>query len=161
MSSSDRRAVVLSLLALGGCGFTPVYGPGGGAEALRGRIAFDEPNDRMGFVLVRQLETRLGRPADPAYRLSARIRMGDERIAVTSEGVTNRYQILGLVDFAVRDARTNRRLTSGTVRNFVSYSATRTTVATRAAENDAEERLMRILADQIVAKLLATSPGWT
>lgn len=161
MSSSDRRAVLLSLLAAGGCGFTPVYGPGGSAEALRGRIAFDDPDDRMGFVLVRQLETRLGVPSDPLYRLSASIRRGQERIAVTSQGVTNRFQIMGRVDYAVRDERSGRRLTSGSVRNFVSYSATRTTVATRAAEADAEERLMRILADQIVSELLATSPGWT
>ncbi len=161
MSSSDRRAVVLSLLALGGCGFTPIYGPGGAAEGLRNQIAFDEPSDRLRFILVRQLEARLGVPSDPRYRLSASVRRGEERIAVTSEGVTNRFQLLGVVDYAVRDAGTERRLTSGTVRNFVSYSATRTTVATRAAENAAEERLMRILADQIVAELLATSPGWT
>lgn len=161
MSLSDRRAIVLSLLALGGCGFTPVYGPGGGAENLRGRIVFDEPSDRMGFLFVRHLEARLGLPREPVYRLSASIRMAEVRIAVTSEGVTTRYQILGFVDYAVADAETDQRLTSGTVRNFVSYSATRTTVATRAAETDARERLMRMLADQVVNELLATSPRWT
>ena len=53
---------------------------------------------------MRQLEARLGVPSDPAYRLSASIRRGEERIAVTSEGVTNRFQLRGLVDYAVRDA---------------------------------------------------------
>jgi LPS-assembly lipoprotein len=84
MSSSERRTVVLSLLALGACGFTPAYGPGGAAQGLRGRIAFDEPFDRAGFDLVRQLEQRLGLPTDPRWRLSASIRRSEERIAVTS-----------------------------------------------------------------------------
>jgi LPS-assembly lipoprotein len=161
MSSSERRTVVLSLLALGACGFTPVYGPGGAAEGLRGSIAIDEPSDREGFVLVRALTERLGPATTPRYRLSASIRTRQERIAVTSEGVTNRYQLRGAVDYAVHDIATGNRLTAGRVETFTSYSATRTTVATRAAQNDAEERLMRVLADSIVAELLATAPDWT
>jgi LPS-assembly lipoprotein len=45
-------------------------------------------------------------------------------------------------------------VTSGSVDNFTGYSATGTTVATLAAERDAQERLMTILADQIVTRLL-------
>ena len=161
MSSSERRTVVLSLLALGACGFTPVYGPGGAAEGLRGRIAFDEPFDRAGFDLVRQLEQRLGLPSDPRWRLSASIRRSEERIAVTGRGVTNRFQILGRVDYALREIDTDRTVASGSVDTFVSYSATRTAVATRAARTDAEARLMRILADQIAAELLATADSWS
>lgn len=161
MSWSDRRTVLLAALALGGCGFTPVYGPGGAAEGLRGRIAFDEPADRPGFDLVRQLEERLGLPTDPRWRLSASIRRSEERIAITSEGVTNRFRILGRVEYALREIGTDRPVTSGAVENFASYSATRTAVATRAAQADAEARLMRILADQIASNLLATAGGWS
>jgi LPS-assembly lipoprotein len=158
---SDRRSLLLGALALGGCGFTPVYGPGGAAEGLRGRISFDEPFDRAGFDLVRQLENRLGVPAAPRWRLSASIRRSEERIAVTSEGVANRFQILGRVDFALREIGTDRTVTSGSVETFTSYSATRTAVATRAARDDAEARLMVILADQIADELLATADRWS
>lgn len=161
MSWSDRRTLLLCALALGGCGFTPVYGPGGAAEGLRGRISFDEPFDRAGFDLVRQLENRLGQPAAPRWRLSASIRRSEERIAVTSEGVTNRFQILGQVDYALREIGSDRTVTSGSVESFVSYSATRTAVATRAARDDAEARLMVILADQIGDELLATADRWS
>lgn len=161
MSWSDRRSLLLGALALGGCGFTPVYGPGGAAEGLRGRIAFDAPADRAGFDLVRQLEERLGLPTDPRYRLSASIRRSEQRIAVTSEGVANRFQVTGRADFTLREIDTDRTVTSGSVTNFVSYSATRTAVATRAARTDAEARLMRILADQIAADLLATADRWS
>lgn len=161
MWSSERRTLLLGALALGGCGFTPVYGPGGVAEGLRNRIAFDEPRDRAGFVLVRALESRLGTPGDPRFRLSASIFRGEERVAITSQGVTNRFQIRGRVDYALRPETGGAAVTSGSVESFVSYSATRTTVATRAAQADAEERLMRLLADRIVAELLATAPDWT
>ena len=161
MSWSDRRAVLFGALALGGCGFTPAYGPGGAAEGLRGRIEFDDPFDRAGFDLVRQLEARLGRPTAPRWRLSASIRRSEERIAVTSQGVTNRFQILGRVDYALSDIATGAPVTSGAVQSFVSYSATRTEVATRAAQRDAETRLMVILADRIADELLATADRWS
>jgi LPS-assembly lipoprotein len=161
MSWSDRRTFLLGALALGGCGFTPVHGPGGAARGLRGRIAYDAPADRAGFDLARQLEQRLGLPDAPRYRLAASIRRSEERIAVTSEGVANRFQILGRVDYALREIATNRTVTAGSVSNFVSYSATRTAVATRAARTDAEARLMRILADQVAAELLATADRWS
>ena len=161
MSWSDRRTLLAGALALGGCGFTPVYGPGGAAEGLRGRIAFDRPFDREGFDLVRQLENRLGAPADPRWRLSASIRRAQERVAVTSGGVATRYQILGQVDYALREIGTDRTVASGSVETFVTYSATRTAVATRAARRDAEARLMVALADQIADELLATSDRWS
>ena len=161
MSWSDRRTLLLGSLALGGCGFTPVYGPGGAAEGLRGRIAFDAPFDRAGFDFVRQLEDRLGQPRNPRWQLSASIRRSQERIAVTSEGVANRFQILGRADYALRETGSDRTVTSGSVENFVSYSATRTAVATRAARDDAEARLMRILADQVADELLATFGNWS
>lgn len=160
MSSSERRAVVLSLLALGACGFTPVYGPGGAAEGLWGRIRPDDPRDRRAFLMVRRLEERLGVPSNPDYRLSTSIRTRTERVAITSEGVALRYQVTGSVRYALSSIATGDVLTSGTVDNFVSYSATRTTVATRAAEADATERLMAVLADQVVARLLASAPEW-
>ena len=161
MSWSDRRALLFGALALGGCGFTPAYGPGGAADGLRGRIAFDEPFDREGFDLVRQLENRLGVAANPTWRLSASIRMSEERIAVTAQGVANRFQILGRVDYALRRIDTEDTVASGSVENFVSYSATRTAVATRAARRDADARLMAILADQVADELLATADRWS
>jgi LPS-assembly lipoprotein len=41
------------------------------------------------------------------------------------------------------------------VDNFTGYSATGTTVATQASKQDAEKRLMVILAEQIITRLYA------
>ena len=59
------------------------------------------------------------------------------------------------MDFTLTETATGVIVTSGKVNNFVGYSATGTTVATLAAEEDAQERLMNILADQIVRRLYA------
>jgi LPS-assembly lipoprotein len=48
------------------------------------------------------------------------------------------------------------RLTEGVAQSFTAWSATGTTVAGLSAEEDAAYRLMRILADQIVTRLVAS-----
>ena len=50
-------------------------------------------------------------------------------------------------------------VTQGNVGGFTGYSATGSTVATTAARTDAQDRLMVILADQIVTRLIAAAPA--
>ena len=63
--------------------------------------------------------------------------------------------IVGDVDFALRNISTGQVVTSGNVENFTGYSATGSTVATLAAERDAQKRLMVMLAEQLVTRLYA------
>ena len=65
--------------------------------------------------------------------------------------------LIGAADFTLVEAGTGRTITTGRVEDFVGYSATGTTVATVAAQRDAQERLMTILADQIVLRLQAAN----
>ncbi|SFQ15694.1 LPS assembly lipoprotein LptE [Tranquillimonas alkanivorans] len=170
MSSFDRRAALLSLAALAACGFTPVYGPGGAAEGLRGTIAVDPPDDPEGYALVRQLERRLGQPVDPLYDLSADILLRQEGLGVTPDQEVTRYQLIGAVRFVLTEIASGEAVATGEVRNFTGYSApvfdpSRGSIAGNpvtvlTAERDARERLMTILADQVVAQLLATAPEW-
>ncbi len=160
MSWSDRRGVLLLALALAGCGFTPVYGPGGAAEGLHGQVAIDPPRDAEGFTFVQALRRRLGEGDAPRYRLSAELTLDERQMGVTRGQVITRYQVIGSARYRLTDSETDARLTSGTVESFASYSATGTTFATRAARRDARERLMTILADQVVDRLLATAADW-
>jgi len=154
MSSSDRRAfLTLSALALAGCGFTPALGPEGSAVALRGRVAIDEPSDIDGFELVRALEAELGAPETALYRLSADIRVADEGVGVLPDQTITRFNVLGLVDYRLTKISTGETVASGQVKNFTSYAATSTTVATTSAQRNARDRLMVILADQIATEL--------
>lgn len=154
MSSFNRRSVLLSLAALSGCGFTPVYGPGGSAEGLRGRIDVAAPSDEEGFALVKRLQDRLGAPQAPDLDLVADIRMNEDAVGFLPDGEISRYNVNGRVDWRVIRSSDGTRLASGSETSFTSYSATSTTVATRFAERDARRRLMVILADRIVADLM-------
>lgn len=151
----DRRAVLLGALALGGCGFTPVYGPGGSARGLQGAVEVDPPRDREGYLLVRHLEERLGRASQPKYGLSIAINLQEERMAITEDNVATRLNLLGKATYALRDLSTGEVIGSGTAESFTGYSTTGSTAASRAAEKDAAERLMVILGDKIVTQLMA------
>lgn len=156
MSSFNRRFFLLGTATLvAGCGFTPAYGPNGAATALQGSIAVDEPDSRAGYLLTRALEDRLGRPSPARYGLACSITLNEDSAAISATNVATRFNLLGRVTYALRDLATGEVLTSGKVDSFTSYSASGSTVATQAAERDAEERLMTILADQLTTRLIA------
>lgn len=160
MSSFNRRLFVLSLAALGGCGFQPAYGPTGPAKALRGQIRAADPTSRDGFNLVRRLEDRLDQPDNAKYALNYEITKTPEGVAITPEQVVTRYTVEGSIVFTVTDIVTDAQVYSGRVNSFTSYSATGTALNTQSAARDADDRLMTILADQIITQLVATSAGW-
>lgn len=153
MSSLDRRALLGGVLGLAGCGFTPVHGPDGSGTALRGQVLVQAPTTEAGYLLTRQLEQRLGRSSNPRFALDMGLSAQTERLAIDAEGNTQRFNLVGAAAFALRQVEDGSIVTSGEVSNFTAYSATGTTVATLAAERDALERLMVILADRIVARL--------
>ncbi|PXW79871.1 LPS-assembly lipoprotein [Ruegeria sp. P4] len=170
MSLPDRRkflkfTLVLPLGAsLSACGFEPVYGPNGAGTALRGQIAFQAPEtigaprDTDAYYFVRRLETRLGRAGAPAYRMDLTLDTEEVGQAITAEGSITRYSLTGTAGYSLVRLSDGQIVASGEVENFSGYSASGTTVQTLASETDAHERLMVILADQIVTRLYAV-PG--
>jgi LPS-assembly lipoprotein len=152
---SDRRAFILGALALSGCGFTPAYAPGGAGAALRGQVRADDPTDSLGFAFVGALEERLGRPQTARYALAYSITTS-ERGAASIVGVgETRIALLGTIDYALTDTATGETITSASLRNVTNYSTTENQLATQRAREDAQERLMRILANQVATRLLA------
>ena len=155
MSWPNRRFVLLAPLAVAACGFEPVYGPGGTGSLLRNRVLVDEPQIAETYLLTREIEERLGRGERAVYGLTLVILTSERQLAVNREGYIERFNLLGRVDYRLRDLTNGAILSSGYVENFTAYSATGTTVVTLAGERDARERLMNIMADQIVARLYA------
>ncbi|WP_104018716.1 LPS assembly lipoprotein LptE [Roseovarius nitratireducens] len=158
MSSSDRRLFLFSgLAALAGCGFAPVYGPGGGGDALMGRVRVTDPHGRAGFLLTREIEARLGRPETPRYELRPAIALRSEAIAIDRSNVAARANLIGTVNYTLTDLETGEKVDSGKVTNFTGYSTFDTPIVTRAAARDAEARLMQMLADQMLTRLAAAA----
>lgn len=162
MSSSDRRTFLglLAALPLAGCGFAPVYAPGGPGLALRNRVLVEPPLDRLEFALVARLEERLGRAGTPGFVLTHETSVTERGIAVTGANDITRYTLTGEVDFVVTEAGSDVQVYADSVSTFTAYSTTGSTVATAASERDAEERLMVALADRIVSRLLSSAARW-
>lgn len=156
----SRRALFALPLVLAGCGFTPVYGPGSAAPGFLSAIEVQEQTSREGFLLVQRLEERLGRPAVPQYRLLLELTVGEAGLAVTPEGETERFQLIGSVVYRLQSVETGAIVSSRGLNDFTGYSSSGSTIATLAAREDATERLMVILADEIVVLLQTTElPG--
>ena len=160
MSSFNRRNFLLLAAAgpaLAACGFEPTYGSKGASSHLLNQVVIDAPSTNETYLLVRELEDRLGRVSDGKYGLTTSVETEELSVGRTVEGVTSRYDVVADATYALRDMSSGEVLTSGKLRNYVGYSATGTSVATLAAQDDAYERLMSILTDQIVAELWAWS----
>ena len=154
---SKRTLLVALTLAVGACGFAPAYGPQGGGTRLQGALALSAPETAMDYQVNRRLEERLGRGSRWALGLSVDIT--ETALGITSTGDTTRYRKTGRLRFVLRDPATDAVLYEGETSGFTSYSTTGSTVATVAAETDAQERLAILLADQAIdALLLADLP---
>ena len=162
MSSSDRRSVLalLSLAPLAACGLTPAFGTGGPAEQLLGAVHTADPTEKTGFDFVQRVEERLGRPTTPLFDLAYTITTRPVGVGITAAGAITRFNLTGSVDWTLTRSSDGSRVTGGRAESFTSYSATGSTVAGLAAETDAGLRLMRLLADQVVTHLVATSAAW-
>lgn len=142
------------------CGFSPAYGPQGAAKGIQGSIRVAAPSDKNGFDLVERLEERLGLPAAVRYDLTYSIKTASVGVGITPEEAITRFHLNGEIDWTLTDRETGARVAGGKVKSFTAYSATGSTVAGLTAQEDAAYRLMRILADQIVTRLIATAGNW-
>lgn len=157
--SWSRRSVILAALALAACGFAPVYGPAGVGGKLFGQVRSADPKTPDDFSFAGRIAERLGPDSNPRFALDYRLRIAVVPQAITPDEITTRYALNGSADFVLTEAASGKVVTRGQVSSFTSYSTTGTTIATMAAEQDAHERLARMLADQVVTRLMAVDPA--
>jgi LPS-assembly lipoprotein len=150
---ASRRAVLLALLAVGACGFTPALAPGGDMLKLRNTVAVSAPDTIAGFAIRSRLIDRLGRATAPIATLSVNVEEALDVAAQSQSGATLRYNVVGAAGWQLT-AADGTVWGSGQVDGFTSYAATGSTVATQSAATDAVGRLMIILGDKVVAQLM-------
>lgn len=156
--SWSRRGVLLAALALPACGFAPVYGPGGTGTRLQDKVRTADPRTPDDFAFAGRIAERLG-PDGTRYELDWRLRIAVVPQAITPDEITTRYSLNGTASYVLTEIASGRTVARGQVSSFTSYSTTGTTIATLAAEQDAHKRLARLLADQVVTRLLALDPA--
>jgi LPS-assembly lipoprotein len=149
-----------ALAALSGCGFAPALGEGGKAQVLVGKVQATAPANQRDYDFAARIEERLGRPDTALYSLTYQIGAASYGAGITASGAITHYRVTGSADWALTRDGDGAQLASGREESFTGYSVTGSTVAGLTAEADAERRLMRILADQVVAAMLAQSTGF-
>jgi LPS-assembly lipoprotein len=169
MWSSDRRricAAALGLAAFGlsGCGFRPLYGDGSPAREIFGTVDVDVVPTLSSYTLQQRLQEQLGFPEAPTHVLTVDTEIETAGVALTDENVTTRFNVRGEATFQLRPIGSDRPVLSERVRAIAGYSApeseTASAYASRIAEQDAIERVMRQLADRIVTRLSITAGEW-
>lgn len=162
MSSCSRRAALISLAALAGCGFTPLYGTGSAARGVLGRIAVGDVRrgelpDRMTFTLTDRLREKLGAAPSPAYRLDIDLAVREEELGITRGNDITRYNLTAVALWRLRGAGAGAgpQVLDGTATSYTAYSSTATVYSTRIAARDAEVRMARDLADKIAIQIAA------
>lgn len=154
----SRRAALLGPLLLAACGFAPAYAPGGPGARLRGRVTVEAPETPDGFRLRAALEDRLGRPSSAqAALLSVAPEVGTVLGGLLPDGTPARQRLDGQVAWRLVSP-TGTVLAEGVEEGFTGATATGPAVSVRAAGQDARERLLVLVADRIVARLLLLPP---
>lgn len=136
------------LLALSSCGFTPVYAPGSQTAVALSDISVSAPTNQLSYLFVRAMEERLGRPANPSKTLRYQIKVEPEGVENESE----RRRFVGVVTYELISRDTKAKIVGGAVDSFTGYSSSDGLFAS--ARQDALERLMIILADQVQRDLI-------
>ncbi|MGY9034132.1 MAG: LPS assembly lipoprotein LptE, partial [Rhodobacterales bacterium] len=96
-----RRATLLGLMALAGCGLTPVYGTNGPANILRDAVSFSAPDTVAGFRIRDRLEDRLGRATAPKFSLDVQLGQTLTPATITMDGDTSRFNLVGTADWVL------------------------------------------------------------
>ncbi len=164
----SRRRLVASLAALplvaAGCGFTPLYDEGSPAAGMGGRVEVGVIDGVAGLAMRERLVSRLGPADQPTHRLSVSLAYDTTGVALTTESVTTRFDVIGRAEFALVPIGGGPAAASGRVRAVTGVSApdlpAATAFAVESAERDAQRRLAIMLADQILMRLALSAAEW-
>lgn len=153
-------SALLVVFLLSGCGFKPLYGSRGGdggspVEAQLNSIAIDNIPNREGQILRNNLIDRLyaqNRPAVPAYRLKVVIRSKEQELGLLANASATRALIDMYGDYSLVDSKGNE-LVSGTTHSVASFNKMDQMYGTVAARQNAYERTLNEIGEQIVNRL--------
>ena len=145
---------------LGGCGFRPLHGRRGpeGVSTVDdlARIRIEPIGDRPGQILVNFLRDRLnprGLPARPRYLLDIALSESTQEVAVLSDETATRANLRLQANYRLSDSQDGSVIIAGHGKTVTSYNIVSSQFATLTSENDARERGLRELADDLRSQL--------
>lgn len=156
ITTAVKASMVLAVMSMGlsACGFTPVYGERSSARETLESVMLEDPTSRVEQQFLMAVERRLPRPANPRYNVKYRIQLS---YTGANEFGVPRVQIFGRAISKIIDENTSEEKFAFTVDSFTSYSNDTTSNLEQLEKKNAEERLMQILADKFITRLMAQS----
>jgi len=151
---------VCALFALAACGFEPVYGVYGKSSAEISP-AFSQTDivaaaDRNGQILTNDLIDRMhpeGKSSDIFYTLTFSVSANERDLGLAKNAVSSRSQYLIDVTFSLTDAVIKKQIFKGESHTVVSYDVLNDQYGTTAADEDAINRGLNTVADDMVTRL--------
>ena len=147
-----------ALLALTGCGLTPMYAGGGHGAVAQGLAAVDVPpiEGKAGWLMRNALNDRLGQAGSqgaPRYRLDVLLDDKLEGLGLISDDTIGRERRTLRARYQLVDIASGEILLDASAGSDAGIDVVSSEYATIAAENTALENLADIVADQITARV--------
>lgn len=155
--------VLVLLLALGGCGFQPLYSRSGPARGELAAIAVDQIPERSGQLLRTYLRDALnpnGETGRERYRLRVVLIEPRSELGLRRDDVTQRINYSVVASFRLTDGN-DAQITAGTSFFSTSFEISSSPFATVSARQDARDRILELIAQDIrdqIATYFATRP---
>ena len=157
----SRSLVVAAALALGGCGFHPLYAHHGpsGFDADLASIKVNTISDRQGQVLAIALRDGLnprGARVETRYTLDVQLSAMREDLGIRPDGTASRSEVAMTATFTLKDVRKpadNAIVLQGTTHSVSSFDVLTDDYATVVAQHTAEDRTVHEVGDDILTRL--------
>jgi LPS-assembly lipoprotein len=153
--------LALAILALGlvGCKFRPLYGESTKADArILKYVRVDRIDGRIGQRLRTLLRQKFGqtkRPLTPRWSLTITLREEKRGLAVQKDTTTTRRELAVTALFQIKKLGRGKPYTyKGKAVSINSFNELDSQYATLSAENDARDRAIRILSEEIRARVM-------
>jgi LPS-assembly lipoprotein len=151
------RALALALmLLLGACGLRPMYAGGASGQVASGlgTIQVAPIPERAGWLVRNALVDRLGgEAADPAYRLEVELDDNITSFGLRGDSSATRERRTLRARYRLVDLGSGQVVLDATAGSDAGIDIVSSEYATVAAEQTAQERLARVIADQMVSRL--------
>lgn len=149
------RALLASFaLLLAGCGFSPMYAPAGGGNAI-GPVSIGQIDGKAGHVLRTELSRILAIENDGSPPMTLEITLSE---AVTSLGIrvdesATRAELRLIANYVLTPPAGQGRVMRGSVLSTVNYDVPTAAFGEIAAQDDARERAAETMAQRFRAEL--------
>ncbi len=161
-----RTVGVFMLLALAGCGFSPMYGAAS-KQALEGGVRIKTSSDASGRQLHDELEDRLnpqGLPANPRYMLKVTLTSASAAIGVARDGTVSRFNVMLDSQYELVRLSDNKIIQNGDLSHVASFNnQPNQYFSTYISEKDAIRRgiteLSELYRQRIGLRLLKDTPS--